>query len=107
MRRTGSLPSLSVRDTRGSGLEDRGSHISPVNGSGRMAAVLILPNFVTGSQTTSEDIRTVWTLAIEIPCSTNAKEKPGMISPVIIDYLLFVRYQHEKNNDIHKDENIF
>ena len=98
---------MSVEHTRGSGLGERGSHIGQVNGSGRMEAVLVFPNFVTGSQTTSEDFKTVLTLAIEIPCSTNAKEKPGMISPVIIDYLLFARYQHKKNSDINKDENIF
>ena len=98
------MPSLSVRDTRGSGLGQRESHISPLNGSGLTEAVLILPSFVSQktNQTTMEDIRTVSTLALKIyqPGSIDVQEKTGMISPVPIIYLLFARYQHEKNNNI-------
>ena len=84
---------MSIGDTRGSGLGQRGSRISQINGSGRMEAVLVLPSFVTESQTTPGEFRTVSTLAI-------AQEKPGMISPVtvvFIGYLSFARFQNEKN----------
>ena len=100
---------MSVEHTRGSGLGERGSHIGQVNGSGRMEAVLILPSGVQECQTMCS--RTVLTLALHttsqdrLPYKTpgyaiNVQEKPGMISPVIIDYLLYARYQNEKSNNL-------
>ena len=72
--------------------------MSPINGSGLMEAVLVLPSFVPESRTTSTEINTVSTSAISF-CLIGA-QKPGMISPVINAYLLFARYQNEKNKDI-------
>ena len=70
--------------------------MSPINGSGRMGVLLFLPSFVRESQTTTEEMSTVSTLAI-------AQEKPGMINPVINGYLLFARDQYEKNNNINSN----
>ena len=89
-RRTPSSPTKSVRGHNDFGLEERGGLIDQINGSGLMEADLILPNFVPESRTTSLEIKTVSTLAGPF-CSISAQEKPGMISPVIIGYLLFAR----------------